>query len=201
MEALKLKENLIEKYVEGELRSNDTLVDVKNGYYEEFYLWDNATKVTLRQAAIFKNKEDTKLLGITINSWDFACMLSKTSFYEIAQSKKQIKSIDIENILPHLTYQDFLKDTSKLSSMNAEVQKLEITELDKYDSFEAFLKDNSMFDIKYKMPRVGTSVTASIDVCDYYLGSDEWLKLKEKYFKEVNLKYDSKMKKFGVHKK
>lgn len=191
-----MKEDTIGKYAEGELRSNDTIVDLSNGYYEQFYKWEDGTKITLRQATVFKNKDNSKLLGITVHSWDFVCMVSKTSFYEIGTTKKDIKVIDTRALMPPLTFKDFLKDTSSVPNLIANLEELETTELDKYDNFESFVKENNLFDIKYSMPQIGMSLTANVDVCDYYLDMDEWNWLKAKHFKEVVLKYNNDLKRF-----
>lgn len=196
LEALRLQEDSIEKYVEGEFYSTDTIVDLRNGYYEEFHSWSDQSKLILRQAAIFNNDEGSKLLGISVCSYDFVCMLSKTSFYEVSKSQNSIKPISPKAILPQLTYQDFLKDISQLSELKDYLRKQDLTDSGFYDDFDEYLNESGIFAIKYSMPRKGTSLIANIDVCDHFLGREEWLRLKGKYFKEVFLKYDGKLKTF-----
>ena len=40
-----------------------------------------------KQAAIYHNHDGTRTLGISIVTWDFACMIGETTFYEIPKSK------------------------------------------------------------------------------------------------------------------
>lgn len=195
--ALRLQEDFIGKYTEGEHQSTDTIIDLRNGYYEEFYADKNDNyNLTLRQAAIFNNVEGTQLLGITVCIWDFVCFQSNTSFYEISKSRKSIKPINLSVILPQLTYQDFLQDISLLSDLKEYMSKQSLADADSYDDFDEYLNESGVFDIKYSLPRKGTSVIASIGACDYYIDKDKWSRLKEKYFTEVALKYNSNLKRF-----
>ncbi|MCI5055499.1 MAG: hypothetical protein MRY83_05275, partial [Flavobacteriales bacterium] len=173
----------------------DSIIDLANGYFEQ-YSKSELNKTILRQATVFNNQDGSVLLGISVNEWDFVCMVSETNFYEIHKSRQKIIPLDIKSVLPVLTYKSFLKDSVLHSDFIAFLNKLDLYERDLSNDFEEYL--NQIFSIKFLMPRKGTSVTAYIDVCDYYMHPRDLKRLQEEYFTPVLLSFDRKLKKF-VH--
>ena len=116
--ALELKNDLIGEYVEGEAMSTDTIIDLKNGYYEEFSSSEDGNKTIIRQAAIFQNHDGSSTLGISRIGWDFQCYNYETIFYEIPKLKDRINTILNDDILPNLSIREFILDSNVLSVLN-----------------------------------------------------------------------------------
>ena len=115
LEALALKNDLIGEYVEGEARSTDTIIDLRNAYYEEFSSYGEGDTTIIRQAAIFHNHDGSRTLGISISSWDFQCYIYETNFYEIPKLKDSINTIANDDILPNLSIREFIIDSNVFS--------------------------------------------------------------------------------------
>ena len=148
LEALKLKEDSIREYVQGEAMATDTIIDLKNGYYEAFASYDDNQKTALRQASLFLNKDGTKTLGISIGEADFQCLFYQTSFYEISKSNDKIKMVTNENVLPRLAIKEFIADTSVYAIINKYLPEIKENYLSSDASVDKVLSE--FYDIAIK---------------------------------------------------
>lgn len=199
LEALQLKNDLLGEYGEGEHMSTDTLIDLSNGYYEESSASGGDYKTITRQAAIFRNDDGTKTLGITIVEYDFVCFHSKTDFYEIAKTKDSITTISTAAILPELTIREFLTDTLVLTILHKYLPQIRKKYLEANATIDEVLSE--IYHIIYLLPQRGTNMKATLKVCDYIptnvvsITADDWLII-ENNFGVMELEYDNKRKKF-----
>lgn len=199
LEALQLKSDLIGEYVEGELMSTDTIIDLKNGYYEEFLADGGDNKTITRQAAIFRNHDGSTTLGITITEYDFVCLYSKTSFYRISKSRDSINTVEPADILPELTIREFLVDTTILSVLHQYLPEIQESYLDANATIEKVLSE--VYHIVYLLPQRGTSLLATLRVCDYIptnavnINQEQWTII-ENNFGAIELEFDKVRKAF-----
>lgn len=171
----------------------DTIIDIKNGYYEEKFK-DN--HLSIRQVAVFENTDSTKTIAITICEYDFVCMLYKTNFYKI---NKQGEIEKVNNLLPALNISDFISENcmEMLKGYFPEYQKVYPSNI---NNFKQFLND--LYEIHYIIPRYGTTIIVTLKSCDYlWLNgiikfSPEDIKTIQTNIKEIQLIYDKKLKKF-----
>jgi hypothetical protein len=197
LESLYLKEYNTSKYTEGELMSTDTILDLSNGYYEEFHSSGGDKKTILRQACLFQNEDDTKTLAVSITYWDFSCFMNTSSFYEISKdSSTAIQNIDI---LPSLDILDFVAGTNIVSILKKYLPELKKGYLDSNATITELL--NEIYNIRYTMPREGTTITATLAICDYIptneigIDAEDWAII-ENDFLSLELIYDRKQKRF-----
>ncbi|MCP3928309.1 MAG: hypothetical protein GY705_04340 [Bacteroidetes bacterium] len=197
LDALKLKEYAIGKYSAGELMPTDTIVDLNNGYYEEYASNGEDNKTILRQASIFRNTDGSTTLGVTASGWDFQCFDYITNFYEI--SKDTICEVAIYDIIPRLDFKDFIDDTKIISILNSYLPKLQETYLNSNATVEKFL--NEIYEITYIMPQRGTSLIATLGICDYiptnqiHISLEDWSVI-EGSSQSIELIYDKNLKIF-----
>lgn len=193
LEALQLKNDLIGEYVEGELRSTDTIIDLRNGYYEE------GNETMIRQAAIFHNHDGSRTLGISITQYDFVCFYNETSFYEISKSKDSINPILSGDILPDLKIREFVIAANVFPVLNKYLPEIQENYLDSTATIDKLLSE--IYHIAYIMPRKGTNLIATLKVCDYIptnevsITPDDW-SIIENDFVSIELEYDKTRKKF-----
>lgn len=198
LEALRLKTDSIGIYLIGELRASDTIVDLKNGYYEEFYSFGDGDKHIIRQAAIFHNQDGSRTLGISIAEYDFVCVYDKTDFYEISKSKDGIHPILKEDLLPDLKIRAFVKDTT-ISILNKYLPKLQGNYLDSNATMDKLLSE--IYHISYTLPQWGTTLIVTLGTCDYIprneinISANDWSIL-ENDIVSMELEYDKTAKKF-----
>ncbi|GAB5553175.1 MAG: hypothetical protein Sapg2KO_27660 [Saprospiraceae bacterium] len=198
LEALQLKNDSIGEYVIGELRASDTIVDLRNGYYEEFYSFEGDDKHIIRQAAIFHNQDGSRTLGISIAEYDFVCFYDKTDFYEISKSKDSIHPTLKEDLLPDLNFREFVKDTT-ISVLNKYLPKLQENYLDSNATIDKLLSE--IYYISYILPQWGTTLIVTLGACDYIprneisINSDDW-SIIENEILSIELVYDKIEKKF-----
>lgn len=178
--------------------ATDTIIDLRNGYYEEFRSHGDGNKTIVRQAAIFHNHDGSRTLGISITEYDFVCFFDKTNFYEIPKSKDSIHTVLNDEILPDLTIREFVTDTI-VSVLNKYLPELQGNYLDSNDTIDKLLSE--VYHIAYILPQRGTSLIATLGVCDYIprnevsITSDDW-SIIENGFVSIELKYDKTRKKF-----
>ncbi|MEM1328666.1 MAG: hypothetical protein AAGI23_22110 [Bacteroidota bacterium] len=203
LQALQLKNDSIGEYFESELAANDTLIDIRNGYYEEFMSWGANNHSTIRQAAIFHNDDGTRTLGISITTWDFACLDYKTTFYEIARSKNQITIIPNRELLPILRKSEFVMGTEILTILRKYIPGVRDNAPNAAAALETLLAQ--FYQIIYRQPRIGTALIATLGFCEYLPDSlgditeDEWTIL-ENGFGTIELRYDRTAKQFQKEK-
>ena len=193
VEALQLKADSIGAYTPGESMPNDTLVDLQNGYYEAFLSHHEDHKFVVRQAALFRNRDGSKTLGISTTEWAFACFDYATNFYEIAPSGDRIHSVSNDSVLPVLSIREFLADSTVLSVLNTYLPVAQQSRPEDTVTLDQLLVE--VYDIAYVLPRIGTSLTATLKFCDHVpdylekMTSDEYEVL-ESNFTSLNLEYD-----------
>ena len=160
VEFLKLKDSKIKAYSEGELMANDTVVDLKNGYYAEV-----KDDEIIRQAAVFNNSDGTKTLGVTVCIWDFVCFNYVSNFYNISKLNDTLVIVEDKSILPEIKILDFIKGTSIAEVLKKYLLKLKGGYLDEEATIDDLLSE--LYEIKYIIPQKGTSIKAKLEVCDY----------------------------------
>ncbi|MFT7247328.1 MAG: hypothetical protein ACI97P_000092 [Arcticibacterium sp.] len=199
LEAIQLQEASFGAYMEGETRATDTLIDLKNGYYEEFLAYDDDNKTITRQASIFHNHDGSGMLGVSITQWDFVCFHTETNFYEIAESKDSIHAILKDDILPDLNIREFVTDSNAFNLLGKYLPQYQETYTDTNATIDAIL--SQVYSIVYRLPQRGTDLIATLKVCDYLplkevdVGQDNW-SIFENSFLAIELEYDKKQKKF-----
>lgn len=199
LEALELKNDWIGEYVEGEAMSNDTIIDLRNGYYEEFFSDGEGDKTIIRQAAIFHNHDGSRTLGVSITSYDFVCYQYETSFHEIPKIKDSIRTLMNDDILPDLSIREFLMDSPILSVLNKYLPEIQKSYLGSNATIDELLSE--VYDIVYILPQSGTSLISTLRVCDYIptnevgIAPDDWSTI-ENDFVSIELEYDKARKKF-----
>lgn len=197
--ALRLKKELIGEYPVGEFTATDTIVDLNNGYYEEFLSFAAGDTTIIKQAAIFRNHDGSTTLGMSITEYDFVCFLDKTSFYQIPKSKDSIYTISTDDILPHLSIREFVAATQITSVLNKYLPAAQENDLDAAVTINDALSE--IYHIAYRLPQRGTSLTATLMFCDHvpsYLANmtpDDWSIL-ENDFVSIELAYDKTRKQF-----
>lgn len=199
LEAMELSSDLIGEYAEGELTATDTIIDLRNGYYEEFLSYEAGHKTTIRQAAIFHNHDGSRTLGISITEYDFVCFYTETNFYEISKSKDSINSVLKDDILPDLDIKEFVVDTTVFSVLNEYLPDIQENYLDATATIDEILSE--IYHITYLLPQRGTSLIATLRLCDYIptnvvsISPDDW-SIIENGFVFIGLEYDKTQKKF-----
>ena len=198
LEALQLKNDLIGEYVPGELIATDTIIDLRNGYYEEFSSSGRDDKTIVRQAAIFHNHDGSRTLGISITEYDFVCFFGKTDFYEISKPEDSLHTILNDEILPDLSIREFVTDTI-VFVLNKYLPELQGNYLDANATIDKLLSE--VYHITYILPQRGTGLIATLGVCDYIptnevsIPPDDW-SIVENDFVSIELEYDKTQKKF-----
>lgn len=199
LEALALKNDWIGEYVEGEARSTDTIIDLKNGYYEEFSSVGADNKTIIRQAAVFRNHDGSTTLGVSTASWDFQCYVFETNFYEIPKRRDSIYTIANDEILPALDIRAFLPDSTVLTVLNQYVPAIKEQYLGSNATIDEILSE--VYDIVYLLPQKGTTLIAALRVCDYIptnevnIHPDDWAIIKN-VLVSIELEYDKAQKVF-----
>lgn len=199
LEALQLKQDLIGEYLEGELVSTDTIIDLRNGYYEEFKSEKGGNKTIIRQAALFHNHDGSKTLGISKTAYDFVCFYNETNFYEIIKSKDSIFAVFNDDVLPDLSIREFIIDSNIISVLNKYLPEIQGSYLDLNATVDGLLSE--FYQIIYILPQRGTSLVSTLRICDYIptnivtMTSDD-LSIIENCFVSIEMKYDRILKKF-----
>ncbi len=191
---LKLAESNIKVYKEGELRANDTIIDLKNGYYAEIH-----EDVILRQAAIFNNSDGSKLLGVSTCEWDFACFNYQTHFSKLSKIGDSIFFETQNNVLPKIKVLDFITTPATIEVLNKYLIKLQGSYLDSNATIDDLLSE--LYKIKYILPQKGTTILATLAVCDYIPTNEieiiesDW-EIISNNFDTIKLSYNKKSNKF-----
>ncbi len=199
LEALELKNDWIGEYVEGEAMANDTIIDLRNGYYEAFFSSGEGDKTIIRQAAIFHNHDGSRTLGISITSYDFVCYHYETSFHEIPKIKDSINTLINDDILPDLSIREFIIDPNIFSVLNKYLPEIKKNYLGSKATIDELLSE--IYDIVYILPRRGTSLITTLRICDYIptnevgIAPSDW-SIIEKGFVSIELEYDKTRKRF-----
>lgn len=185
-------------YQEGEHLANDSLIDIKNGYYQRgFYLEGEQSKdeqKLLRQVAVFINDDGTKTIVEAISYWNFVCWSNEIKFYHYDGKKLRLEknngyyfpAINKEELLSEKTLAVFKKYYSQVNH-------------NEYPAFSAFI--SSAYDnIRYRLPRYGTIITLHLDFCDYFgedveVSEEDWSTIKNGTV-PLKISYNKSLKKF-----
>lgn len=162
-------------YQEGEHRANDSLIDIKNGYYQRGLYWEGeqreAQKI-LRQVAVFANNDRTKTIVEVSSYWNFVCWTNEIKWYHY--NGKTLRFGDNnEHFLPAITAEDLLSEKA-LFIFKKYYQKANQKEYLTLADFIAGAYDN----MRYVLPRYGTDIMVHLDFCDYF-GTDLNMEISE----------------------
>jgi len=191
---LDLKDQKITRYIQSEINCSDSIVDLANGYFEE-----NNPDIILRQAAVFNNDDGSKLLGVTACEYDFVCYYFYTEFFEITTNAEQLSIKKVDSILPELSIKEFIEGTKAAEAVKKLIKQIKPGYLAEGFTEADVLKE--VYHIKYIIPQFGTSITATLSVCDYLptneveVSNEIWGSI-EKDFRTISLKYDKALKRF-----
>lgn len=166
-------------YQDGEHRANDSLVDIKNGYYQRGLYGEGEQREeqkVLRQVAVFNNNDSTKTIVEVISYWNFVCWTNEIKFYHY--NGKALFFVDNnEHFIPEITKEDLLSEKA-LSIFKKYYQK---ANQQQYLTLADFIH-NAYDNIRYVLPRYGTNIMAHLDFCDYF-GTDLNIEISEEdYF-------------------
>ena len=191
--------SFIPSYQDGEHRANDSLIDIRNGYYQRGFYWDGEPREEqkiLRQVAVFANKDSTKTIVEVISYYDFVCWINDIKFYHYnGKTLQQVNNK--EHFLPVITEEDLLTEKALL------VFKKYYQEANKkqYLTLANFIQ-NAYENIRYVLPRYGTNIMAHLDFCDYF-GTDFNMEISEEDYKIIEndivplkLSYNKEQKQF-----
>jgi len=205
LDCLKTIDFKLEDFNESDFfKPTDTIIDIKNGYYELFvantHIIDNIEQNTvLCQAAKFNNTDGTIILAITGYYGDEQCSKHPSFFFEISKNGDDFKRIELSNILPNIELDEFLSESKAIKIIEEYLPKIQGNYLDT----NATVKDvlNEIYDIHYILPRKGKTITATLTVCDYIptnevsFEENDW-EFIEREFKTIDLVYNDKLKTF-----
>lgn len=147
-------------FIESDYVPDDTLVDLKNGYYE---LSNEDQK--LCQVTKFSKKDKSSLLLVTGYYSDMQCSSFPFHIFEIDKNGDSCVKAVPSFYFPNLRVEDFLKtDTSQKI---AEKYLTSISE--EYLSADASISQvlGEFYDFHFILPRYGTTVEVTLTVCDY----------------------------------
>jgi len=186
-------------YQDGELWANDSLIDIKNGYYQRGHYWEGeqreAQKI-LRQVAVFANNDRTKTIVEVISYWNFVCWTNEIKFYHY--NGKTLRFVDNnEHFLPAITEEGLLSEKA-LFIFKKYYQK---ANQQQYLTLADFIH-NAYDNIRYVLPRYGTNIMVHLDFCDYF-GTDFNMEISEEDLNiikngivPIKLSYNKKQKQF-----
>ncbi len=195
---IRMIDTKFEPYQDGEMSANDSLTDIKNGYYQRgFYdedLQNKDNQIILRQVTVFTNEDGTKTIAESVSYYNFVCMSNAVKFY-LFDNTNLLYMLDTEHFLPLINEEELLTEKALLIFKKYFTQSAH----KKHPTLRAFI--SSAYDnIRYELPRYGTSIIAHIDYCDYFGEgleiSDEDLKIIINDTQPIKLSYDKKLKQF-----
>lgn len=184
-------------YQEGEHLANDSLTDIKNGYYQRgFYQEDFQSQdeqKILRQVAVFSNDDGTKTIAEAISYWNFVCWTNEIRFYRFDGKKLHLEKNN-NRYLPAITKEELLtvKTLSVFKKYYPQVNN-------KYPALADFIAE-AYDDFRYVLPRYGTAIRVHLDFCDYFgegldITEEDWNTIKNGIV-PIKLSYNKKLKKF-----
>jgi hypothetical protein len=145
------------EYNQADRMPKDTLIDIKNGYYE---ISDGEIK--LLQATKFNNKDKSILIIATGFYADMQCANYFTNFY--IKSKDSLIVCNQNRVMPTLKFSDFFID-----STITEIVKKYLPEIQEEYFPNATIENiyQELFDFHFILPRFGTDIIVELTVCDY----------------------------------
>lgn len=193
VECLKLDGFNFRDFNQADRFPKDTLIDIKNGYYE---INDGETK--LLQATKFNNSDGTIMIAATGYYADMQCYNYFSKFY--SKTDTSLVEMHTEDVMPEFKFSDFFID----ATIREVAQKYLPTIQQEY--FPNATLENvyeEFFDIHYILPRYGTKVIAKLTVCDYIplnevnIDEEDW-KVVETRHESIALAYNKKKRVFVV---
>lgn len=185
-------------YQEGEHLANDSLIDIKNGYYQrgfydESFVSKDEQKL-LRQVAVFLNDDSTKTIVESISYWNFVCWSNEIKFYHYDGKTLHLEAKN-RHYLPEIKKEELLSEKT-LSVFKKYYLQADYNE---YPTLSDFISPAYDY-IRYKLPRYGTAITVHLDFCGYFgealeISEEDWSTIK-KGVVSIKLSYDKKLKKF-----
>lgn len=204
--ALELHKSIYGSHNYSDLTANSDFTDLKNGYYESRFVTDPANSdwdILLTQARLYLNKDRTYLLAVTYFDSDEQCSRYKTSFYEVSKNGDTLLQLQNENILPQLTWDDFLSKSKSKTVLEKYLPQIK----QEYLGEDATIEDalNEVYDFHFKLIKNQKNLTATLTTCDYIprnlfeIPLVDWAIIVSD-FKTIKLVYNSKSKFFQVSK-
>jgi len=179
----------------------DTIIDLKSGYYELNYAFDDYTKIKLCQVAKFNNTDGTILIAITGYYADEQCSNYPSRFYEISKSGDRFIPIELETVLPFLNFSTFFTDLKPTQILEKYLPEMR----DKYLGSNAEIANaiDEVYDYHIIIPRKGTTAKVMLTVCDYIprnqvnIDRNDW-SIIEDHIKAMKYIYDKNQKQFRI---
>ncbi len=188
----------LDKCYSTDLPLTDTLVDVKNGYFEISNSGD--PKNAIVQAAVFKNADSTVTIAITGLFQDQQCSFYHSIFYEYSKKTNRTREIPAEKILP-ATEIKLLLNSKTLPIISAKLKTMK-GKNPRHLATEDVIRE--LYSLHCIIPRQGSMVTVTLSICDYVLVDVRFLKNEWEMittdFKNQTLSYDPKRKLFILQK-
>jgi hypothetical protein len=171
---------------ESDFTPTDSLIDLKNGYFEM-----SSSDHVLTQAAKFNKKDKSTLLLVSGFYSDMQCANFPFYLFEIDKKGDTCIKKDPMNFFPALRYEDFLKNDSVLKIANKYLPILAETYLDENATVQQILSE--FYDFHFILPRFGTTIEVTLTVCDYIPVNEqeivEWKEV-EKAIKSLYFKFN-----------
>jgi hypothetical protein len=189
-------------YNKSDLQVTDTTTNLKDNYYAAFFQTNEDT-LTLCSVKIFSNKDHSAIIGVTGYEADMQCGFYSSLFYVYSEKNDTVFLLDNTAVLPTLGLTDFLSDSITIKILEKYLPEIKEKEMGANATIDDVLKN--IYDIHYIMPVKGTTVIATLNVCDYLLSNvilfeaDEW-KIIETDFKQIQLIYKNDIRKFEIKK-
>ncbi len=164
LECLKLVNFELSDYTYGDFgfENTDTIVDLKNGYYEVYL---PSFEVAICQATKFNNKDGSITLIITGYENDMVCHRYNTKAFLIYEDGKKFVEMGNEE----LNLSQDLKKFMDNKQLNEVMLKLFDQVKEGYIADEPTLDKlyGELFDFHYILPQKGTTLTVTVTLCDY----------------------------------
>lgn len=165
LDFIQMIDTTFKPYQEGEYLANDSLIDIKNGYYQRGFYFEGKPKdkqKILRQVAVFLNNDRTKTIVEAISYYNFVCWTNEIKFYHY--NGKTFRFLDNnERFLPSINPEDLLSEKAlfifKKYYQQANQQY--------YPTLADFIH-NAYDNIRYVLPHYDTNIMVHLDFCDYF---------------------------------
>ena len=198
-EFVRMIDTEFEPYQEGEFRANDSLTDLKNGYYQRSFAVENEQgeeQKLLRQVAVFINNDSTKTIVETTSSYNFVCWNNEIKFYYYDGKLLRFENRD-DYFLPKINVEELLPEKVLVVFK----KYYQLTNKDLYPSFKSLIF-NAYDNFRYELPRYGTEITVHLDFCDYFgtdlnveISEEDWRIIKNGIV-PIKLSYDKELRQF-----
>ncbi len=191
-----------EKHLQGELSANLSHVDSKKGFAEFKHKGEWYTSLVF-QATYFKCSDDHIIVAATNHKSDQQCSFYHSHFYNYDHAKDTLTEISYKDILPELPFELFFnrkKVEAVLLKYMPEIKKA-------YMGSETSMDDilNEIYKCHFILPHHGTSIKATLHLCDYIGTNVVSFSKKDREqietVKTITLHFNTALKRFEVIKK